>query len=349
VLYDRKILICQNKSKLLTHSANIGESLDKLKDDLEKGVKDAFEQGVRARDYLNSASSPTIVIDGIARVLDMTQVNGIHVINVTLMPFQNLTTRFANHPGLKLFPDGLPLWSLSIGALDILTLILHSPARFLHYLNRRLEIEKTSFAVLADEMDLLGYYLVQGMYFADPALGGIDSLGITGMSADVDKYVFERFDAGLNPLLPKPPMPPRYEELLHGVETLGDDYASDCAVGLLNLSGNSRGAFLAKINEVKAKAISEGGRPIVSMVMEDGKTGFSFLVLPRETTQSQLSDQLFTQAMLRKYKEKRDTWIALGGIVDSPRSVDACAFLSFSWEQDDGLDQLASATTKPTA
>src|SRR6266852_2512806 len=167
----------------------------------------------------------------------MNKVSRIYIISITLAPFQNLTARFANAPELKLFSADEQLWSLSIGDLDILTLILGSPAKFMHYMNRRLQVEKTAFRLYGDEMDLLGYYLVRGLHFEnDEEMTGIDALGIAGLSGKIDRYVFERFELGGNPDIPKSPMPTGFEDFVDEVERNGGEYSTDCAIALLDLS-----------------------------------------------------------------------------------------------------------------
>ena len=297
VLYDRKILILQCKSKTLTHAANIGKDVERLRSDLQKGVKDAFDQGVRARDHLLASAE------------------------------------------LGLFPDGEPLWSLSLGALDVLTLVLHSPVHLLHYLNRRLQIERTSFAVHADEMDLLGYYLVQGMYFSAEELSSINALGIAGLSAKIDKYVFERFELGLSPPIPKAPMPPGFEEFLNAVEQIGGDYSIDCGIALLDLSYRGRSDFMESVRQAKSSANS-GGKPIASMLLQGGKTGLSFLALPAGTSHEQLSRDTMAQTMIKKHAHKCDQWFSFGWVVGSTREVDSAGFLAFPWQPDSELDRL---------
>jgi hypothetical protein len=50
VLYDRKVLLFQCKTKTLTYPARIGADFKALKSDMKKAIADAFGQGIRARD-----------------------------------------------------------------------------------------------------------------------------------------------------------------------------------------------------------------------------------------------------------------------------------------------------------
>ena len=166
VLYDGKVLIFQCKAKGFARSARIGEDFARLRADMQAGIRAAFDQALRARKYIHESEEAILRAEGAELHIDTKQITDIYLINVTLMPFHALTTRFENiEDALGLFPEKEYPLSLSVGNLDIVSQLLDSPAKFLHYVNRRLNIEKTAFDLQADELDLLGFYLAQGMYF----------------------------------------------------------------------------------------------------------------------------------------------------------------------------------------
>lgn len=339
VLYDRKILLVQCKSKVLTHVANIGGDLDKLRDDLSKGVKDAFQQGVRAREYLLASEQPDILLGSRRVAIDMHQVNAVHVINVTLTPYQDLTTRLSNHPELGLFKGDDCPWSLSLGSLDTLTIFLPSPARFLHYVARRLDIEKTSYIVSGDEMDLLGYYIAQGMYFSAKELTGLNALSITGLSSDIDRYMFERFEAGMTPVLPQPPMPAGFARFIEAIEQSGADYAVDCAIVLLNLSYVARAKFMAIVEQAKSEAQANGLVQSVWGNFDDGNTGFSFLAIPASMNPAELFETMMSVAIGKKQATTCEHWAAFAWVVGSCKEFDTLGYLSYDLS-DSQLDEL---------
>jgi hypothetical protein len=347
VLYDRKILVVQCKSKVLTHVANIGGNLDKLRDDLSKGVKDAFEQGVRAREYLLISEDPDILLGSRRVAIDMRQVNAVYVINVTLTPFQDLTTRFSNHPELGLFKGDDYPWSVSLGSLDVLTMFLASPARFLHYLARRLDIEKTPFIVSGDEMDLLGYYIAQGMYFSAKELKGLNALSITGLSSDIDRYMFERFEAGMSPVIPQPPMPPGFARFIEAIEESGAEYAVDCAIILLNLSYVARARFIGTVEEAKASAQGKGLVQSAWGNFDDGNTGISFLAIPGPMNRTDLFEGMMSVAIEKKRATACEQWAAFAWVVGSGKEFDTLGYLSYDLsdsELDERIRRARSAT-----
>jgi uncharacterized protein YecA (UPF0149 family) len=47
-------------------------------------------------------------------------------------------------------------------------------------------------------------------------------------------------------------------------------------------------------------------------------------------------------AMIRKYKSRADSWLALGSIAESPNLVDAMAFSRDPWKEDPAMEKLVS-------
>ena len=256
VLHDRKLLIFQCKSKGLTFQARMGANLQQLKADLEKAVKNAFDQGVRARKYLFSTPQPVLRFDGRAHELcvDQSQVNGVFIINVTAAPLQNLTTRWASvNPHLGLFTNGDYPWSLSLADLDVLTEILSTPVHFLHFATRRLGIEHMSREIFGDELDLLGFYLAQGLFFELPEFMEIDGVMLAGMSHTIDKYMFEKHILGDSVAKPATPMPPGFAELINGILSTGAAYRVDVAMAILDFGFKDRRSFVEQTDAARER------------------------------------------------------------------------------------------------
>jgi hypothetical protein len=149
---------------------------------MQAGIRAAFDQALRARKYIHESEEAVLRTEDAELHIDTKQITDIYLINVTLMPFHALATRFENiEDALGLFPEKEYPLSLSVGNLDIVSQLLDSPANFLHYVNRRLNIEKTAFDLQADELDLLGFYLAQGMYFTSEEFQGLTTVGLSGL------------------------------------------------------------------------------------------------------------------------------------------------------------------------
>ena len=187
-------------------------------------------------------------------------------------------------------------------------------------------------------MDLLGYYIAQGMYFSAKELTGLNALSITGLSSDVDRYMFERFEAGMSPVIPQPPMPPGFARFIEAIEQSGLDYAVDCAIALLNLSYAARGSWQ------QSSKRRQQHKPRVSCNrfggnFDDGNTGISF------SRNSRLYESYgaFRKDDVRRYrKEARDSLQALGGVrmgLRSGKEFDTLGYLSYGLSSSE-LDEL---------
>jgi hypothetical protein len=348
VLHDGKVLIVQCKSKPLTRPAKIGADLEALKTDLRKAVQDAFKQGVAARNYLSSTCTPKIAVADRVLDIDMSQVSAVYILNVTLTPFQMLTTRLANcNPILSLFTDEDYPWSMAIGDLDILTQVLGSPSSFIHYATRRLQLERTPFDVFADEMDLLGFYLSQGMYFDTPEFQTMNGVSIVGLSSHVDRWVFERHEMGKAAQPPKPPMPAGFEEFIIDIEQSNAMHRTNCTMGLLDLSGMGRKGFIQMVNLAKEKTRYDRELHSSSMTVVGNKRGLSFVSLDAGGDRQKIFQAAASFAMLKKYQEKAPEWIGLGWDVASSRSVDAVFYAKYEWVPDKEMERLAQSHLKP--
>ena len=348
VLHDRKLLIFQCKSKGLTFEARMGGNAQQLKADLEKAVKDAFSQGVRARKYLLDTPQPVLRFKDRDHELqiDRSQVNGVFIINVTAAPLQNnLTTRWASvNPHLGLFTSGDYPWSLSLVDLDVFTEILPEPAHFLHFATRRLAIEHASREIIGDELDLLGFYLAQGLYFDLPEFEKINSVPLAGMSHTIDKYMFEKHTLGDSVAKPSTPMPPGFAELITGISASGAAYRVDVAMALLDFGGKERLSFVEQVDAAKERTREDHRPHNFSMPISRMKRGLSFLSMDAEGDQDLLFLSLKKLALWKKHKQRYSEWVGLGWDMSTDKIVDVVFYATFEAQEDAGLDEIVASS-----
>jgi len=348
VLHDGKILIFQCKAKGLTRDARIGADFSRLRADMQAAIRSAFDQAVRARKYIRSTDTPTLKVGPMQLRIDGSAITDIYLINVTLMPFLIFATRFENiEEALGLFPEKEYPFSTALGDLDIITQVLSSPAMFLHYIERRLAIEKTTFGVDADEMDLLGFYISQGMYFNTEEFSNISDLYLNGFSDEIDEYVYRTHDAHEEVKPPAAPVTEGFSELIAGIEKLSNLHRTDAALALLDMSGPSRQKFLEMIEKTKDLTRRDDSGHSVSMGSSELSRGFSFITAVGEKTDEVVFEQAMSFAMLKKYSEKCNEWFGFGWHKDSDRIIDVAVSLKFPWEEDEQMKDFANRFLKP--
>ncbi len=344
VLHDRNILIIQCKSKGLRQDSKVGEDYGALLGDVRKAVVNAFDQGIAARDYLMATEEPLVLVEGGELRIVREFTTAIYLLTVTPLPLQFFTTRLANNPEVRdLFSGNEFPWAFSLPDLDTITEVLRSPIRFLHYAKQHVGIEEGDMSLHGDEMDLLGLYLSGHLVAGKPQFDGYDALSIPGVSGRVDEFVWKRYDQGLAVEPPQPPTSPEFQALLDDILSSRCSGATDCAIPLLNFSGNARTQLLDKIEEVKNKARSSGKMQRLTMILEDGELGLSYLAVGSSPDDpDNVARQLECSAVLQKYAERCPTWVALAADTASQRRVDLCMFLKRPWEADARLEKLAN-------
>ncbi len=348
VLHDRKVFIFQCKMKKLRYEAKIGKDYNLIKDDLSKSVKESFEQASRAREYFFNNQQTKIKVSRGEIIVDSKQISEIFPVSITLGDYQNLTTRLANiNPALNLFSDNQYPWAVSLLDLRIISELIDYPSMFIHYVKRRLAIERTNFELKADETDLLGFYFSQGLYFDTAEFKKMDGLALSGFSDEIDKYFFEKYERGKEPQKPKQRMPSRFEEYLRGVESLESPYKTDCAMRLLDLGYQGREMFVNAAEQAKEKCIKDNSLHSFSTVINDNSLGLSFIAMNTKDDLEALFKQVFSFSVMKKYTTKCKEWAGFGWDRNSRRLIDVAVFLSFDWQEDPEIARITKENLKP--
>jgi hypothetical protein len=268
-------------------------------------------------------------------------------LSVTLGSYQHLITRLANiNPAINLFSNNQYPWAISLFDLGVVTELIEYPSMFIHYAKRRLAMERTKFDILADEIDLLGFYFSQGLYFETEDFKKLNALSLSGFSIDIDRYIFEKHELGKNPQKPKQKMPPKFEEYIKAIDGLDSPYKTDCAVSLFDLDYKTRELFVNTIDKTKKKTRADNSLHSFSTVIENSSLGFSFTSMNANSDIEELFRQVFTFAQLKKYVTKCKEWVGLGWDRNSKKIVDIAVFSSYDWQEDPVVAKLAKDNLK---
>jgi len=348
VLHDRNVFIVQCKAKRLRYDSKIGKDSKLIRDDLNKAVKESFDQGIRARDYFSKNQPAKIMSKHGNLEIDSKQISDIFLLSVTLGSYPHLITRLANiNPTLNLFSNSQYPWAISLFDLGVVTELIESPAILIHYAKRRLAIERTKFKILADEIDLLGYYFSQGLYFGTEEFKKLNALLLSGFSTNIDRYIFEKHELGKNPKKPEQEMPPQFKEYLKTIEELKSPYKTDCAVRLLDFDHEGREVFVDTAEKIKQQTRNDNDLHSFSTTMKEVSLGFSFITMNAEGNFENLYRQVFSFSVIKKYVTKCKEWVGLGWDKNSKKTVDIAVFLSYDWQEDPVIAQIAKDNLKP--
>lgn len=344
VIFDGKILVVQCKGKTLTRAAHIGMSETALRSDVQKAIKDAVEQGVKARRFLEGSDTPHLLIDGKKVLIDKASINEVDLVAVTYMPLHSMATRIKEvEEDLGLAHSEYPAWALSIGDLDLVTQLCDSPAKLLHYLRRRMMLEIGPSRIHGDEMDLLGFYIDQGLWFRGKEFEGMDVIAISGYSDPIDEFVFRKYACEGDFPLPKTCRADGFDEVIASIEALPVSRRTDCAVTLLDFSGTASGQLVKALRKAKELTMVDGKTHTCSLGGENIIPGVSFVTAPKSLGKNELFDRTQAFGHLKKYAERNCRWVALGWLEGSPSQVDFAFWLEFPFIENEQMDRAVAS------
>ncbi|HEX4228063.1 MAG TPA: hypothetical protein VHZ07_05290 [Bryobacteraceae bacterium] len=97
---------------------------------------------------------------------------------------------------------------------------------------------------------------------------------------------------------PQPPISPEFAEPIEDVLSTACLGATDCAVTLLDHSGNARKQLLDGFAETKRRVLATGKMQRFSAIMAGGELGVSFLALDSSKDPDHLARQLECYAIV---------------------------------------------------
>jgi len=354
ILHDRNILIIECKSQKLTHEAKIGSSIDKIKEDFRKSVKIAFNQVLRAKNYLEESDYPEVVSENKKTKIDMHQVdnNNIFVICVTLGQYANITTRLANiNPTLNLFSTNEYLWSVCLFDLEIIVELLKKPFYLIHYLINRLNIEKTNFHLEVDEIDLLGYYFEQKLNFDKKEFRNVNQnipyfISLGGFSKLVDDFMEKKYQLKKNPMKPTIKIPNGFKDLIFSIDKIDSSFRTHCIVKLLDLEFIDQENLLKSIEYCKKKYTRDDALGIFSISVKEMDLEIIFVLMIANDNYNMLFKKVEYFSLLKKYRAGSRECIGLGCDRCTKNIIDVAFYASSPWIHNPELEIICEKNLK---
>ena len=332
VLHDRKALVVQCKSKRLTFEASKGRNFEELKVSLEKAVKDAFKQGDKARQCLLKNPKVTLQFENsnLRCDIDTRQIDQVYIVVVTATPLQFLATRWASiNAELQLFPaDDYP-WCLSISDLEVICEIFPDAVRFLHYVRRRLGIELGKPEVIGDELDLLGMYLNQGLYFEGDEYKDLDLVGLAEMSKDIDEYMFRKHVLGEAVKRPAVAEPERFSEFVAALARCSAPYSCNVALAILDLDSKLRKEFMDLSVQIMDRTKADGNLHNFSVRIAGTSKVISFVAMDAAGSHEALYRRLYALAVWKVQQGHCTEFFGIGWDRSTEKIVDTTFYALF--------------------
>jgi hypothetical protein len=151
-----------------------------------------------------------------------------------------LTSHLSSAKKLGLLSGEKWPWAVYINDLRVLADIIEHPSVFLHYLNRRIELNPHPAVETFDELDYFMYYLRTGLYFSQDELKQHDLIIIVPSTVELDEYYNELSKNGVAKTKPSMKMDPTFETLLSRLEIVRPVHFSSACFHLLNCDDETR-------------------------------------------------------------------------------------------------------------
>jgi hypothetical protein len=187
VLFDEIALVVEGKASKLSLQSRRGD-VERLRRDLSRSVGDAYLQGKRATEWLQS--SPIVALKdryGVEQAsLSTSSIRKVYVIVPTLHSMKYFSTNLKVLRDWDIVPRAEAPWCVSLTDLMIVRDTIRRPAELVGYLEwrqRRLQEENTYFP---DEIELFGSYLYGWM--RPPEADEDDFVQVGGMQSDFDDW-----------------------------------------------------------------------------------------------------------------------------------------------------------------
>jgi hypothetical protein len=333
-LAGNRAVIAQVKSKRLTELAKMGDDR-KLVTDFQSAVQGAYDQGLASRRAVVDKENKLFIDEREVQLPEDVADAYILCISLDYYPavLHHVEAYLNRQPG-----DPLPI-ALSVFDLDVLAHYLKDPFEFLYYLHQRVHF--AGYFRADSEMTLLGFHLKQKLY---PRRGSDVEL--------LDNQFGQLIDANFSVVRGTVPTSKAanrlfadwnnedFQRLIEQTKSAGKAGFTDAIFFLYDLAGPGADELIEKIKHAKRQTLTDGKSHNAALLYTDSKRGITILSEP--AFPNALQRTLMPLAMMRKYKSRADSWLALGSIAESPNLVDAIAFNGDPWEEDPAMETLVA-------
>jgi len=246
IIYDDCLLIVEVKASGLSDAARRGAP-ERMREDLTASLDKAYTQALRVLTLMRSAAEVPFLDEANHEIfrLRFADYKRHFLISVTREQFASLATQLHSIRKLGLIAGVEWPWAVSLNDLRVIAEMTTHPTVFLHYLDRRLEVNSYEAITVSDELDLFGHFLAQGLYFReDEMVRNNTKVALDGFTEALDDY-YRAEEHGTPIAKPPYPLPARLEELIGVLERVRPRHFSTAALQILAYGTNG----LEKLDE----------------------------------------------------------------------------------------------------
>jgi hypothetical protein len=333
VLFGDRALIVQCKSKKMTLESRKGND-QALRDDFQKAVQDAYDQGLRCAQSLSRPSLDFVKEDG--SKLNIPQLRDIYILCAVSDHYPALTVQARDF--LEYEEDTVihaPLVA-DVFLIDVLTEMLASPLRLLSYIDRRVHYAERIYGT--NELSILGYHLSQNLWFKDKT-----SMATVGddFSLDLDTAMTVRREGLPGVATPKGILTKftgtHVARIIEKIEHEADPDLIDLGFLLLDISGDTVKQLDQGMKDVARRTRLDGRPHDFTLGFDTGDAGLT--IHCSRATGSDAVNALTGHCQRRKYVHRADNWFGL--LVCETDGLPTLSLTTrFPWKRDSLMETL---------
>lgn len=309
VLYDDVAIVIEAKAGALSFPARQGRAR-RIERDFASLVGKAFSQARRAADFIlqHPAGSFTDERGRVALDLANRDIRKVYLLNPVLDSMDAFAIELADARESGLLPaDQDWPWCAFINDLRLVADILDTPSVFLLYMDRRLRFNVHShWFRVHDELDLLDYFLHNGLFLEKKPVKDADFVQWQADSRELDQYYAAKAMGLALPEKPRPPFLPEITALVERIENSDTHGRTALAMEILGLGEASHRRILQGLSILPERLIQRHLPQSATFIRD--RVGVSLWFT--EGLTSDVEERLRFEDACNKHDRKADEWIS---------------------------------------
>lgn len=336
------LILIECKARQFRMESQLGD-VGRLVTDVKANIADAFKQARRAVRYIDEAAQPEFTEISGNRKLSIykDRIYRIYLLTISQHHLAGLTNKLGDFREIGLFTEREFPLSLCAADLDTISQFCDGPDVFLHYIERRLDIQRKPAEVMSDELSLFGAYLetrLQAKRLWEQDGKSVSGFALDGFDQKFDRWMrFKRADIDKAPEI-KLDVPIEIHDVLMELRKRDDDSARWIAFSLLDMSDSGLAALAGMIRDIRKAKLTP--RTFRRIVHKENGTVIS-VTASMDVASQQLRERTAFRAMLEKYRLKATKSIGIGIFLpDTSKAFDCATWVEGPWEYDKDMEKL---------
>jgi hypothetical protein len=301
--YDDILILIEAKAGKLSESAKRGSTksfIDDMKNDL---LGKAYEQGNRVLEYIKKTEEANFFDENENEILKIKKenYNYFFVISLYFEPIGHIITNLSLMKELGVVSNEKH-WAVYLNDLRVISEIADCPSLFIHYLTRRLEVNRFSQFNSFDELDTFMLYLREGLYFEEfPE--DLTKIQFIGYTEDLDKYYLYLEGKRSKVEKPSQKMPEFFKKFIEKLEFKRPMHFTTASIELLNCDDKTRKKISEQTERCESDYEKDKKTHSVSLIFE--KPGLALLLSTLPFMELEKHSEMWSRKYLQDNMIKR--------------------------------------------